>query len=633
MKNIKIKVIVILAFSALVSWSCSDTTTTALPPPVEVSGVFATFAGNATDASPSSQSVSFRVAVIISPTFKEGIDDEADFLAQLTAFKGLTTPLTYYDYIQDKYNVGTKIESPETPWYTIDSSKNKYRYTFSKQVKVPTRNNQFLFTGWKITGLKSGLMTQYGPNPNYNIEDDDPNNDEAEIQIGETLYEMGGEFDVGKLDFERGEGIVLNNALLESKSAQITLSAQWQIKSGNTIEFNSQGADVEASPNYVSKILPGATAKLPKQPEKEGYTFDGWWTGVNGSGSSFDSNTPVSTSYTVYAKWSEGLKLTFNTTITQIPFKPGSSPYLGAGETQYSLDCINWTNLTSTTQTIPATNVVYLRGDFNKNITSGSNAVGLRFLFRQCTTLTKVEGDIRWIDTPIGGTFSTYVSAYRYFNMFSACTNLTTAPRLAATSVDVCAYFAMFDDCSSLTTAPVLSATTLSENCYANMFANCTSLTTAPALPVTTLAKNCYDYMFYGCTGLTTAPALPATTLAEYCYSNMFVGCTSLETAPLLPATTLAKHCYYYMFYNCTSLKAAPDLNATALLPSCYYEMFRNCSSLNSIRVKFTSWPATSVNSGWLTGTSATGTFYKPSALPEERGADKIPNGWTVVDG
>lgn len=38
--------------------------------------------------------------------------------------------------------------------------------------------------------------------------------------------------------------------------------------------------------------------------------------------------------------------------------------------------------------------------------------------------------------------------------------------------------------------------------CYNNMFGACTSLTQAPALPATTLADNCYYGMFSGCTGL-----------------------------------------------------------------------------------------------------------------------------------
>ena len=91
--------------------------------------------------------------------------------------------------------------------------------------------------------------------------------------------------------------------------------------------------------------------------------------------------------------------------------------------------------------------------------------------------------------------------------------------------------------------------------CFYNLFSNCKSLTTAPELPATTLTASCYQFMFFLCTNLTTAPELPATTLTTSCYTNMFQGCSSLTTAPELPATTLAELCYASMFYGCSKLE------------------------------------------------------------------------------
>ena len=123
-------------------------------------------------------------------------------------------------------------------------------------------------------------------------------------------------------------------------------------------------------------------------------------------------------------------------------------------------------------------------------------------------------------------------------------------------------------------------------------------------LEQTTLASSCYYAMFDGCTGLTSAPELPATTLADNCYYDMFGGCTGLTSAPELPATTLASRCYRYMFNGCTNLSL--------------------------IKVRLTAWG--SQTSSWVSGVSPTGTFYKPTALPEEYGISKIPTGWTVVN-
>ena len=115
----------------------------------------------------------------------------------------------------------------------------------------------------------------------------------------------------------------------------------------------------------------------------------------------------------------------------------------------------------------------------------------------------------------------------------------------------------LFSGNTNVTSAENLSlpATTLADYCYSQMFSGCTNLTTAPSvLPATTLATSCYSAMFRGCTSLTTAPELPATTLTNQCYTNMFSGCTSLTTAPELPATTLVTWCYKNMFKSCASL-------------------------------------------------------------------------------
>ena len=175
-----------------------------------------------------------------------------------------------------------------------------------------------------------------------------------------------------------------------------------------------------------------------------------------------------------------------------------------------------------------------------------------------------------------------------------------------------------------------LEQTTLTRHCYRNMFYGCTGLTNAPELPATTLASHCYRNMFYGCTGLTNAPELPATTLANYCYNYMFYGCTGLTNAPELPATTLADYCYRAMFAGCTGLTSAPELPATTLASSCYNSIFEVCTNLSLIKVRFTAWG--DQTSYWVSGVSRTGTFYKPTALPEEYGEARIPRGWAVVN-
>ena len=268
-------------------------------------------------------------------------------------------------------------------------------------------------------------------------------------------------------------------------------------------------------------------------------------------------------------------------------------------------------------------------------------------MFSNCTSLT----------TPPELPATTMASGC-YSNMFSNCTALTTPPRLPATTLAPYCYYYMFYFCTSLTTTPQLPAITLADNCYRNMFYHCVNLTNADDLRATTLATECYNNMFYECTALTTAPeilattvaqsccsnmfygctalttpptTLPATSLAIGCYSSMFYGCTSLTTAPELPATTLQSQCYQSMFRGCTSLTTAPELPATTLVSNCYNYMFQNCSSLNYIKAAFTTTPSGGNTYNWVSGVSATGTFYKNAAATwNVSGNNGIPSGWTV---
>lgn len=68
-----------------------------------------------------------------------------------------------------------------------------------------------------------------------------------------------------------------------------------------TVTFNSNGSV------YAVKTVQAGTsigsANWPANPTMPGYTFGGWYTGANGSGSEFTSATAVTETITVYAKW------------------------------------------------------------------------------------------------------------------------------------------------------------------------------------------------------------------------------------------------------------------------------------------------------------------------------------------
>jgi uncharacterized repeat protein (TIGR02543 family) len=94
-----------------------------------------------------------------------------------------------------------------------------------------------------------------------------------------------------------------------------TLYAKWTAET-YTVTFmrNHDGNDTESL--YTKTVTFPATAigtgDFPADPTRAGYTFDGWYSGADGSGSAFTDSTPVNADVMVYAKWtSETYTVTF----------------------------------------------------------------------------------------------------------------------------------------------------------------------------------------------------------------------------------------------------------------------------------------------------------------------------------
>ena len=83
-----------------------------------------------------------------------------------------------------------------------------------------------------------------------------------------------------------------------------------------------------------------------------------------------------------------------------------------------------------------------------------------------------------------------------------------------------------------------LSATTLTNSCYYQMFTSCGSLTTAPELPATSLASYCYYQMFNGCSKLNYIKMLATDISATSCLYNWVNGVSSSGTFVKNPAMT-----------------------------------------------------------------------------------------------
>ena len=264
---------------------------------------------------------------------------------------------------------------------------------------------------------------------------------------------------------------------------------------------------------------------------------------------------------------------------------------------------------------------------------------------------------------------ATELSKACYQEMFRGCTSLTDAPDLPADIVPAVAYFGMFNDCTALIETPTVSAKTkVNDNSmnemfcrcsalktvtfnlnapivgsrgYAYMFMECKSLVTGPQeITATTLGARACEWMFGYCAKLKSYPSFSEeseATVADNTFYNAFNGCTVMTGTVIVPFKKLGKYTCESMFQNCKNITSAIiRANDVDAMCSIRY-MFKGCSKLNSIEVNFTAWPINYREDRgdtyqWVSGVAASGTFYKPSALPTEHGINKIPQNWEVCN-
>ena len=93
-----------------------------------------------------------------------------------------------------------------------------------------------------------------------------------------------------------------NGASYTIGAANVTLYAKWTINT-YTVTFNKNGGDTEANPTTKTADYNGNVGTLPTAPTRTNYSFNGWNTASNGSGTSFTATTAVTANITVYAQW------------------------------------------------------------------------------------------------------------------------------------------------------------------------------------------------------------------------------------------------------------------------------------------------------------------------------------------
>ena len=82
-------------------------------------------------------------------------------------------------------------------------------------------------------------------------------------------------------------------------SGDVTLYAVWTEAPTFTVTYDTRGHGV-----FVDYVQEGGAVAAPDKPKADGYTFGGWFTDSTfAEGSEYDFETPVTESFTLYAKW------------------------------------------------------------------------------------------------------------------------------------------------------------------------------------------------------------------------------------------------------------------------------------------------------------------------------------------
>ena len=140
------------------------------------------------------------------------------------------------------------------------------------------------------------------------------NNLKTLIMKGEDPPDMG----VGVLEFCPAVISVPSEAKEAYSNKAGWSSYNTKIVTHCTVTFISGNADIKAYPPEKQVVYPSTTVDvLPADPVRNGYLFSGWYTGPDGTGSLFTSNTEVTSDLTVYAKWTPisqntGVRLSFS---------------------------------------------------------------------------------------------------------------------------------------------------------------------------------------------------------------------------------------------------------------------------------------------------------------------------------
>jgi len=412
----------------------------------------------------------------------------------------------------------------------------------------------------------------------------------------------------------------------------ITLYAKWIVilEGSFTVTFDANGGSGTVSAlteNFATTItIPSGNALI-----KLGYTFVGWNTEPDGTGTNYNAGISymITSDITLYANWVLGI-----TNVNEIasylstasegssPSKPFILPM------SVALTESNWNNILNAIRSAGkwveldlsacthggSTSGNGLRSNGTFSPGNGTNTNGVNYIVSLVLPNTARE-----ILSGINSyyTYLINVSGSGIINIgnnaFNGCTSLTSISFPATTSIGSNA----FNDCtnpisisfpalvtigdsafrgfSGLTSVSIPEATSLGNNA----FKDCTNLTSVSFPKVTTIAEGSsgypYNGVFRGCTSLTSVSIPNTASIGE----STFEGCTNLTSVSFPNATSIGRGAFNNTglitiiatsFPNVTSVGDSAFEGLTSLTSVNFPEAmsisnnaFRNCTNLTSV--------------------------------------------------
>ena len=389
-----------------------------------------------------------------------------------------------------------------------------------------------------------------------------------------------------------------------------------------TISYNANGGTGTMNDQEVTKNV--STPLDTNTYTRSGYTFAGWNTKADGTGTPYSDGESVtlSESITLYAQWMEAQAMFASGTIVNARMKRlagnSSASHISSDQNITSIQksstkpdistmtSVNIVSISNTTYNTPiymwyeSGTIYWWSDDSNPSLYQNSS-----WMFRKLTKLTNI--DLASFDTSnvtnmesmfyncssltsldLGSNFDTSnVTNMSY--MFSECGSLTSLDLGSNFDTsNVTSMYRMFYNCSSLTSLDLgdkFDTSNVTNMIY--MFYNCSSLTSLDLGSNfdTSNVTNMYQ-MFYNCSSLTSldlGDKFDTSNLTDM--SSMFSSCSSLTNLDLgdkFDTSNVTK--MTYMFYNCSSLTSLDlgDKFDTSNVTN-MNSMFRNCSSLTSL--------------------------------------------------